>query len=286
MAYQATILNVMIASPSDVAEERQLVRDAIYEWNAIHSKQLNIMLNPVGWEHNVAPQMGNRPQEIINNSILNDSDILIGIFWTRIGSPTGEYVSGTIEEITRHCEKNKLASIYISQKPYPDNINLEQLQLLRDQKEIWLKEGLLDFYDNSLSFKQKIKDHLSVHIQQNKYIQTILQTLSSSNTAQIATSQKQTIEPTDEMVQILLNAGNTESLIHFRRYLGGQSLFVGKLDINLDKARELAKWEDALNELRNVGLIKDRGHKGELFDLTKEGWKAFDQLKAQLDENK
>lgn len=38
MAYQATILNVMIESPSDVAEERQLVRDAIHKWNAIHSK--------------------------------------------------------------------------------------------------------------------------------------------------------------------------------------------------------------------------------------------------------
>lgn len=173
MAYQATILNVMIASPSDVAEERQLVRDAIYEWNAIHSKQFGIMLNPVGWENNVAPQMGNRPQEIINKSILNDSDILIGIFWTRLGSPTGEYVSGTVEEIAKHCEKNKLASIYISKKAYPDNINLEQLQLLRDQTEIWLKEGLLEFYDNHHSFKQKIKDHLSLHIQENEYVSNL-----------------------------------------------------------------------------------------------------------------
>ncbi|WP_257223356.1 hypothetical protein [Acinetobacter sp. YH16052] len=88
------------------------------------------------------------------------------------------------------------------------------------------------------------------------------------------------------MVQILLNAGDAESQIHFRRYLGGQSLFVGNLNLDLDKARELAKWEDALNELVNLGLIKDRGYKGELFDLTKEGWKAFDQLKAQLEESK
>lgn len=84
MAYQATILNVMIASPSDVAEERQLIRDAIYEWNAIHSKQFGVMLNPVGWENNVAPQMGSRPQEIINKRILNNSDILLAIFWTRL----------------------------------------------------------------------------------------------------------------------------------------------------------------------------------------------------------
>ncbi|MDH0825785.1 DUF4062 domain-containing protein [Acinetobacter johnsonii] len=96
MAYQATILNVMIASPNDVSEERQLVRDAIYEWNAIHSKQFGVMLNPVGWETHVAPEMGGRPQEIINKRILEDSDILLGIFWTRLGTETGEYVSGTV----------------------------------------------------------------------------------------------------------------------------------------------------------------------------------------------
>ncbi|TCB37007.1 DUF4062 domain-containing protein [Acinetobacter sp. ANC 4910] len=280
MAYQATILNVMIASPSDVAEERQLVRDAIYEWNAIHSKQSNVMLNPVGWEHNVAPQMGSRPQEIINNSILNDSDILIGIFWTRIGSPTGEYVSGTIEEITKHCEKNKLASIYISQKPYPDHINLEQLQLLRDQKEIWLKEGLLDFYDNSLSFKQKIKDHLSVHIQKNEYIRTIVDKLNTTNTP-IESSTKQTIEPSDEMIQILLNAGLYNDDVQFLRHLSGISFHVGKLSMALKDGRELAKWQDALDSLVEYGLLNNRGNKGELFHLTNEGWKAFDQLKEQ-----
>lgn len=285
MAYQATVLNVMIASPSDVIEERQLVRDAIYEWNAIHSKQFGVMLNPVGWENNVAPQMGSRPQEIINKSILNDSDILIGIFWTRLGSPTGKYVSGTVEEIAKHCEKNKLASIYISKKSYPPNIDLQQLQFLRDQTQIWLKEGLLEFYDNHSNFKQKIKDHLSIQIQNNEYVQSILTNVLPSSTQNVA-NPKTTIEPTEEMVQILLNAGDAESQIHFRRYLGGQSLFVGNLNLDLDKARELAKWEDALNELVNLGLIKDRGYKGELFDLTKEGWKAFDQLKAQLEESK
>lgn len=282
MAYQATILNVMIASPSDVAEERQLVRDAIYEWNAIHSKQSNIMLNPVGWEHNVAPQMGSRPQEIINNSILNDSDILIGIFWTRIGSPTGEYVSGTIEEITKHCEKNKLASIYISQKPYPDHINLEQLQHLRDQKEIWLKEGLLDFYDNSLSFKQKIKDHLSVHIQKNEYIRTIVDKLKTTNTP-IESSTKKTIEPSDEMVQLIINAGETESEIQFISGIDCTNLYVGDLKLNLDTPRKIATWKSTLYELVMLGLIQDE-YNGKLFSLTQQGWKAFDQLKEQRQE--
>jgi hypothetical protein len=285
MAYQATVLNVMIASPSDVAKERQLVRDAIYEWNAIHSKQFGVMLNPVGWETHVAPEMGGRTQEIINKRILNSSDILLAIFWTRLGTETGEYVSGTVEEISKHIKSQKLTSIYICDKPIPPSQITEQYQRLQVQIREWMPSGVLDFYNDLSNFKQRIKDHLSLHIQQNEYIQTAVDKL-NANDIPTEKSTKQTIEPSDEMVQILLNAGNTESQIHFRRYLGGQSLFVGKLDINLDKARELAKWEDALNELINLGLIKDRGHKGELFDLTKEGWKAFDQLKAQLDENK
>ena len=283
MAYQATILNVMIASPSDVAEERQLVRDAIYEWNAIHSKQFGVMLNPVGWETHVAPEMGSRPQEIINKRILNNSDILLAIFWTRLGTETGEYVSGTVEEISKHINSQKLTSIYICDKPIPPSQITEQYQKLQVQIREWMPSGVLNFYNDLSSFKQKIKDHLSLHIQQNEYIQTIVDELNSNHTP-IESSTKKTIEPSDEMIQILLNAGNAESQIHFRRYLGGQSLFVGKLDLNLNKARELAKWKDALNELENLGLIKDRGFKGELFDLTQEGWKAFDQLKEQQQE--
>lgn len=280
MAYQATILNIMIASPSDVAEERQLVRDAIYEWNAIHSKQFGVMLNPVGWETHVAPEMGGRPQEIINKRILEDSDILLGIFWTRLGTETGEYVSGTVEEISRHIASQKLTSIYICDRPILPSKITDQYQKLQVQIREWMPNGVLEFYNDLLTFKQKIKDHLSLHIQQNEYIQTIVDELNSNHTP-IESSTKKTIEPSDEMIQILLNAGNAESQIHFRRYLGGQSLFVGKLDLNLNKARELAKWKDALNELENLGLINDRGFKGELFDLTQEGWKAFDQLKEQ-----
>ena len=32
MAYTATVIPVMIASPGDVAEERQLIREMIHEW--------------------------------------------------------------------------------------------------------------------------------------------------------------------------------------------------------------------------------------------------------------
>ena len=33
MSYEALVYNVMIASPSDVNEERRTIREAIFEWN-------------------------------------------------------------------------------------------------------------------------------------------------------------------------------------------------------------------------------------------------------------
>lgn len=107
----------MIASPGDVSEERKVAREVILDWNNIHSFSRKIVLMPISWELNTFPSMGERPQEIINAQILNDADILIGIFWTRIGSPTGKAPSGTVEEIEAHINSRKSAMLYFSNQP-------------------------------------------------------------------------------------------------------------------------------------------------------------------------
>ena len=91
----------MIASPSDISSEREIVRDVLYEWNVVHSEDKKIVLMPVGWETHAHPAMGDRPQEIINKEVLAGCDLLVAVFWTRIGSPTGVSASGTVEEIDK-----------------------------------------------------------------------------------------------------------------------------------------------------------------------------------------
>lgn len=106
MAYTATVIPVMIASPGDVAEERQVIREMIHEWNDINSARSKVMLTPIGWETHTSPELGVRPQELINQRLLVDCDLLIGVFWTRLGSPTGNEASGTVEEIHRHLNES------------------------------------------------------------------------------------------------------------------------------------------------------------------------------------
>src|SRR5262245_48233765 len=135
MPFSATVHRVMIASPGDVQPERDIVREVMHEWNAVHGVRRRVMLLPVGWETDVAPEMGDEPQAIINKRILEDADFLIGIFWTRLGTPTASYASGAVEEIEEHLAAGKPAMLYFSSAPAAlDAVDPEQYRALKTFK--------------------------------------------------------------------------------------------------------------------------------------------------------
>ena len=103
MPFKAEIYRVLIASPSDLAEERQAATDAINEWNSQHAVAESVVLLPVKWETHATPRSGVGPQEAINEELIHASDILVGMFWTRFGTSTGIAESGTVEEIPQPC---------------------------------------------------------------------------------------------------------------------------------------------------------------------------------------
>jgi len=49
-----------------------------------------------------------------------------------------------------------------------------------------------------------------------------------------------------------------------------------------DTARTAAIWEGAVDELLQWGLLKEKGHKGQAFSLTREGFDYADVLKRQV----
>jgi hypothetical protein len=67
MSFKSETYLVLIASPSDLAEERQVATEAVHDWNAQHAIDEAVTLLPVKWETHAMPQSGVRPQEAINN---------------------------------------------------------------------------------------------------------------------------------------------------------------------------------------------------------------------------
>jgi hypothetical protein len=91
------VLSVFLASPGDLADERQVAREVIDDLNeSIRPSGLHVEL--LGWE-DTRPGAG-RPQSIINKDV-DSCDLFVGMMWRHWGTPTGTHTSGFEEEFER-----------------------------------------------------------------------------------------------------------------------------------------------------------------------------------------
>ncbi|WP_295666561.1 hypothetical protein [uncultured Haemophilus sp.] len=165
MSFEAKVYKILIASPADVPDERNAIAEVISNWNNINSEQKKVVLMPVGWETHSAPLLGNRPQGIINEQIVNGCDMLIGVFWTRLGSPTGVSDSGTVEEIEHFIKAGKPVMLYFSgRKVDITTLDLSQLEKLRDFQKNMQKIGLIGSYVDINDFKEQLRNQISINV--------------------------------------------------------------------------------------------------------------------------
>jgi len=170
MPYRATILRVFIASLGDVPSERDLIRSIVSDWNSIHGSTRKVFLEAVGWETHATPSMGDRAQGIINNKLLKDADLLIGVFWTRLGTATGDYASGTVEEIEEHLAVGKPAMIYFSDAPVRlESVDEDQYKDLREFRKSLMERGLIENYEDLEDFSQKLTRHLAKQMNDQEF---------------------------------------------------------------------------------------------------------------------
>jgi len=275
MVREATIYDVMIASPGDVATEREIAREVVQEWNAVHSASSDSFLNAVGWETHSSPAMGERPQEIINQQILQQADLLIAIFWTRLGTPTGVAASGTVEEIQEHVGAGKPALLYFSAAPVqPASVDSEQFAGLQAFKAECMKQGLVETYESLSEFREKLTRQLA---------QTVLRSFRGSHAEVAVEPSRPSPSLSDEAKQLLVNTAQDSNgrLMRIGTMHGMIIQTNGRNLCESGNARSEAQWEGAIEELRNLALLQDRGHKGEVFSLTTEGYRLADTLRGE-----
>jgi hypothetical protein len=278
MTYDATVVKAFLASPGDVAEERTVARDVINEWNAVHSEDKGLVLLPVGWETHAAPEMGERAQAIINRQLLSSCDLLIAIFWTRLGTPTGESPSGTVEEIREHVRAGKPASVYFSNAPVrPDSVDEEQYRALRAFRKECEASGLLETFESTSEFRNKFVRQLAQTV--IRAFQPSPEVRRASNGASEEPALAQTLsEGALELLRAGLNdpAGGSITLLRSNK---GESILAGRRDFTEPHtARAQARWKRALLELEDAGIVEDLRGNRYLFEITHRGYELGDQL--------
>jgi len=281
MAFQATVCNVMIASPGDVQIERNFVREVVHEWNTVNAMPRRAVLLPLGWETHSTPLMGDRPQAIINWQVLKDSDLLIAAFWTRLGTPTGKAPSGTVEEIERHIKAGKPALLYFSSAPVaPDNVDHDQYQALKQFKDECKQRGLFESYDSATEFHDKVRRHLGITLNTHPYFQTLLEARGNPAEGVVGPSSPSVPGLSREAGQLLLEAVAGGGNIMVLALMGYPTVEAnGKNFVEPNNPRSRAIWEGAVEELVRDGLLQPVGHEGEVFRVTRQGYEAADLLK-------
>ncbi|MEL0614235.1 hypothetical protein [Marinomonas arenicola] len=87
------------------------------------------------------------------------------------------------------------------------------------------------------------------------------------------------IKLSDKASELLLAAASEENgTIMTPKTLGGQSIQAGRKSFGKDSKRDYSAYEFALKELVASGYVQPVGHKGEIYELTHEGWSLADAL--------
>lgn len=169
MPRSETVLQVFVASPGDVRDEREVLESVVAELNRSWAKTLGVRLELVRWETSTHPAVGSDPQSVINAQIGDEYDVFIGILWGRIGTETPRSESGTLEEFERAHERWKSdpssleIMFYFKDAPIkPSEIDGVQNEEVQNFKRSLGEEGVYHWtFEGADNFESLARTHLS-----------------------------------------------------------------------------------------------------------------------------
>jgi len=248
------VLKVMISCPADVVEEAEAVEQVLDELNRSSADLLKIRFDSFRWDKDASPGLGDDPQEVINSQVADRFDILVGIFWTRIGSPTSRAKSGSVEEIesaiTRlRNEPNSLQLLiyFKTENPSLERLDPTQLAAVFEFQKILGREGILY---KKFSVVEDFKSSLRVNL-----IQAAQELVS-----------KQTNKPSQQRVESSAVSTQTNDDDEELGLLDYQDIYEGKLAIATNAMNGIASalQASAASTTRRTSELNDLRERGEL----------------------
>jgi hypothetical protein len=159
-------LNLFVASPSDVQQERKAIQYVADQINELHE---SFFLKVEMSQTSTVPALahGDPQGEILYQmDHFRQTDIFLLIMWRRLGTPVVGAASGTVLEFeTAHAlmldrGKPRIMVYFCTASVEPSQIDLRQLEGLRSFQERVKKLGLISKYKNRKRFRYMLFAHL------------------------------------------------------------------------------------------------------------------------------
>lgn len=160
----AKLFNLLISCPGDITTEVNLIKKVIENFNELYADK-GIVIQPRYWTHSAFPQANGHPQSLLNKQYIINCDAAVALFWTRFGTPTDSYGSGTEEEIEIMLNAGKQVFLYFSEVPMaPGSYDSKQFSQVTQFKKKYQKRGIYWTYDTPEKFYELFTRHLAMYI--------------------------------------------------------------------------------------------------------------------------
>ena len=162
MANRVTQYDLLVSCPGDIDEEIDVIKESVEKFNQLFSDVIGISIRIQYWRTSGYAQSGDKPQNLLNRQFVEKCDAAVAIFWTRFGTPTDKYGSGTEEEIEYMLEQGKQVFMYFSDKKIsPSQVNSAEYEKVQNFKKRYKNKGVYYSYSTKDEFAQKFFAHLS-----------------------------------------------------------------------------------------------------------------------------
>lgn len=249
----------MVGAPSDVDSEVSVAFDVIQKWNYINAISRSLVLLPSHWSLDAYPTLSHKPQKAIDKQLVEKSDMLICIFGSKIGTPTDDYLSGTVEEIEEHRKDNKPVMVFFSKNIDRSKTNAEQITKLISFQEEMYKQGLCAEFNDIEDLRAILTEKLALCVNDNFFGFRVL----DEETIKLTPDEKDKTsilrESDIEKLKIWIESGDENS--HSIDFVGDNSLIrLGHKQINLQNSREKVAWNGFFERLLKLGFIEVYGY--------------------------
>ena len=238
----------LLISPGDVQKERDALSDSVTRWNAQIGDALGARVELIRWETHSTPDMSAPPQKVLDSQIVETCDFAVAVFWYRLGTPTEDYDSGSIEEIEKIRESGKRVLIYFSSQAVPQGtLDIEQFRKLQEIKSKYQQEGLLGAYSDIENLKEQFILHLT------KVITEFL-SKDRGNVSQFHEFQPTTLPKPDVRIKVnggfvQMPTGKIEDILILEvQNHSPMTVFLGNVQIRLKDNRTLFPSSDAVTK--------------------------------------
>lgn len=159
-----TAYDLLISSPGDVDKYVDTVKECVEDFNRLLGRINSSEIVCKHWSTDSYAQSGDKPQELLNKQFVRDCDAAVAIFWTRFGTPTDKYGSGSEEEIEEMLSAGKQVFVYFIDEPLePSSMNNEQYKKVQAFRESYKDKGIYRVVKNIDDFKKQFTNDLTLH---------------------------------------------------------------------------------------------------------------------------